>query len=259
MHGVEGRPDLTGDLHVLLLVEPDRHHVGGQQQDVRGHQHRVAEDPAGDAVVVGPARGTVGGHRRLVGVGAVQQPLAGVAGEDPGQLEDLRQVRLPVQRRALWVQAQRQPGRRDLAGVAPQRLAVAQRRERVGVGDEVVGVGAGGQRQRRPDQAEEVAEVRPAARLDAGDRDRCPPDRRRPRGGRRVGLKARLPHGVAPCLLRPPGEGAGRWSRSANEYAAPSRGGRIWNLGCASALAAYVGDQYQRCCPVEPMVRIPPR
>jgi hypothetical protein len=199
VHGVEGRPDLAGDLHVLLLVEPDRHHVGGQQQDVRGHQHRVAERPPGDAVVVGPARVAVGGHRRLVGVGTVQQPLAGVARQDPGQLEDLRQVRLPVQRRAVRVEAQRQPGGRDLAGMAPQGRAVAQRRERVGVGDEVVGVVAGGQGQRRPDQAEEVAEVRPAARLDAGDRDGCPPDRR-PQGGRRVGLRARLPHGL---LLSP--------------------------------------------------------
>ena len=180
---VERRRDLARDLHVLLLVTPHRHDLGAEHQDVGRHEQRVGEHARVDAVVGRPAGRLVGAGRRLVGVRAVEQALAGVAGQHPGQLEHLGKVRLAVQGHAQRVDPEREPGGGQLVGVAPHRPAITLRGQRVRVRDEAEDVVAAGQGQRRPDHAEVVSEMRPAARLDAGDRHR--PVRLRRASGRR--------------------------------------------------------------------------
>ena len=49
---VEALAEIARHLDVLDLVAADRHLVRIEQQDVRGHQHRVHEQPGGDAGIV---------------------------------------------------------------------------------------------------------------------------------------------------------------------------------------------------------------
>ncbi len=196
---VERRRDLARDLHVLLLVTPHRHDLGAEHQDVGRH------------------------------------PLAGMAGEHPGQLEHLGKVRLAVQGHAQRVDPEREPGGGQLVGVAPHRPAITLRGQRVRVRDEAEDVVAAGQGQRRPDHAEVVAEMRPAARLDAVTATG------RRASGARAGAGAWI--GVA-CT----GGSFSTSTWSGDESAASSRGGRS-SCGCAWLLAAYEGDHHQRADP----------
>ena len=49
---VEAAGDLAGDLDVRLVVLADRHQVGARQQDVGGLEHRVAQQPQRDRLLI---------------------------------------------------------------------------------------------------------------------------------------------------------------------------------------------------------------
>ena len=53
---VEALGHVARELHVLLLVLAHRDGVGAVQQDVRRHEHRVVEEPDGDALALGAGR-----------------------------------------------------------------------------------------------------------------------------------------------------------------------------------------------------------
>ena len=90
-------------LDVLNLVAPHRHVVGVKHQNVCAHQHRVHEQAGGHVRVRVKLGGQVFVHRCLVGVGAIQDALAGHTGQKPGQLGNLRHVRLAVKHHARGV------------------------------------------------------------------------------------------------------------------------------------------------------------
>ncbi len=155
---------------VLDLVAAHRHLVRLEHQNVGAHQHRVHEEAGGDIGIGIIARGIVLVDRRLVGMGAVEHTLACDAGQQPGQLGNLRDVGLAVEHDALRVQPCSQPARRDL-----QRGALDARRliafdQRVIVGQEVETLDAvkPARRHRRPDRADKIAEVGRAGGGDAG-------------------------------------------------------------------------------------------
>ena len=88
--------------------------------------------------------------------------------QDPGQLGDLRNVRLPEKRGALGIETARQKIERNAPAVFPQRVRIAQAGQRVIIGDEIERFAFGLQRDGRPHHAEVIADVQSAAGLNAG-------------------------------------------------------------------------------------------
>ena len=134
---VEAGGNVACHFNVLDLVAAHRHLVRLEHQDVGRHQHRVHEQAGGHAVVRVAPGGSVLVLRALVGMGPVEQALAGHAGQEPGELGNFGNVRLAVERHLLGVQAGSQP-----AGGNFQRRALDARRvfaldERVVVGQKV--------------------------------------------------------------------------------------------------------------------------
>ena len=127
---VETLADVAGHLHVLHLVAADRDLVRVEHQDVRGHQHRIAVEAHGHAGVRVFAGLDIAVHRGLVGMRAVEQTLGTDAGEQPGQLGNLGDVRLPVEGRTLDVQAAGQPGRGDFQARALDTSGIVARSRR---------------------------------------------------------------------------------------------------------------------------------
>jgi hypothetical protein len=169
---VEARAHVARHLDVLHLVAPHGHLVRLEHQNVGCHQHRVHEQARRHAVVALAAGFVVLVHAGLVGVGAVEQALAGHAGQQPGQLGDFGDIRLAVKNHFLGIQPGCQPARGNL-----QRRALDARRvfafdERVVVGQKVKTLHAGAQAggDGRADRADEVAQVRRAGGGDAGEK-----------------------------------------------------------------------------------------
>ena len=167
---IEALADVAGHFHVLDLVTTDRHLVCVEHQNVRGHQHRVAEQAHGHAGVRVFTQLDILVHRGLVGMGTVEQALAGNAGQQPGQLGNFRNIGLAIEGRALDIQATRQPGSGDFQARAldaqrvialDQRMVVSQEIKRIGIG------GAAGDNC-RANGAGVVAQVRSASGGDAG-------------------------------------------------------------------------------------------
>ena len=129
---VEAAGQIAADLDVLHLVLADRHDVGVVGQNVGGHQHRIGEQP-------GVGRQPLG-LLLLVGVASFQQPQRRAGHQQPAQLGDLRHVRLHEQRGPLRVEAQGQQIECRVECRLPQPLRIADRGQRVQVGDEVIGL-----------------------------------------------------------------------------------------------------------------------
>jgi hypothetical protein len=110
-------------------------------------------------------------HLRLVGVRAIEQALAGDAGEQPGQLRDLGDVGLAVEEHLLRVQPRGQPAGGDLqrGALDARRLVALDQRVVVGQEVEVLGAGAAAGLHRGADRADVVAQVRRAGGGDAGE------------------------------------------------------------------------------------------
>ncbi len=201
---VEARRDVARHLDVLHLVASHGHLVRLEGQDVGGHQHRVHEEAGRHAVVQLPARGLVLVLRGLVGMGPVEQALAGHARQQPVQLRDLGDVGLPVERDVLRVQPRRQPARGDLHRGALDARRVFALDERVVVRQEVEALHAGplAGRHRGADRADEVAQVGRARGRDAGEKARGAHGRigSGPKGERKEERRAAArPAGAAPA------------------------------------------------------------
>jgi hypothetical protein len=171
---IEPGGDVAGHFQMLGLISADRHLAGLEHQNIRRHQHRVAEQPQGHALVgILVGIGQILGDRRLVGVRAVHQPFGGDAGQHPGQFQNLRDVGLGVENDVLDLQAQRQPGRGDFQPRAMHQRGVLALDQRVVIGQEVerlhvlTAAGLNG----RQDRADVVAQMRGAGGGDAGEGD----------------------------------------------------------------------------------------
>ena len=169
---VEALRHVPGDLDMLALVTAHRDGFRAVGQDVRGHQHRIAEQARADALVGRPAVRLVVRHGRLVGMRPVEQPLRGGTAENPGQLAQLGQVRLAVQDVPLGIQAEGDESGGHVQDKLADLFGPRRRRQRVIVGHEEQRVPRAGQLEGGLDHAEVVAQVRPAGGLDAGDGSR---------------------------------------------------------------------------------------
>ena len=105
----------------------------------------------------------------FVAVGVAQVGQRHEGAEDPVQLGDLGNVRLPEERRPGGVDAQRDEGAGRLEGEGPGDLGVLHRVERVEVGDEVQRLALVLQPNELPNRAVVVPEVETPRRLDAGE------------------------------------------------------------------------------------------
>ena len=185
---------------MLHLVFAHRDKVRVVQQDVRGHQHGVGEEPG--VHIAQPV---------LLVLEAVRQRHARVREETlqvPGQLGALRHVALAVEHGALGVQPKRHPRRGHGVSVFSQGGAVLDLGQGVQVRDEQERVVGAFVRQfnGRLDRPQDVAEVRGAGALDACQ-NACHGEgfsrtRRTPfSGGRRSFLRCGLRCGGAPPWL----------------------------------------------------------
>ncbi len=120
---------------MLALVLPHRDLVRLVQQDVRGHEDGVGEQPDGRVL------GALLGGLVLELCHSARFTVAGDAHEDPRQLVVLRHVRLHKEGGLFWVDAQGQQLRHAREGALTQLLGVVSRHgDGVLIGDEVEGV-----------------------------------------------------------------------------------------------------------------------
>ncbi len=170
IHVVEALGEVARHLDVLDLVTAHRYLVGLEDQDVGGHQHRIHEQAGADACVLVHAFLAVLVHRRLVGVRAVEDALAGDGGQEPHQLGGLADVALAVEPHVFRVQATGQPAGRDLQGRALGALRVLRLDQAVQVGqeEEALDPRRTTGRDGRTDGANVVAQVGRAGGGDAG-------------------------------------------------------------------------------------------
>ena len=171
---VEAGRHVARHLDVLDLVAAHGHLVGIEDQDVGTHEHGVHEEARGHSVVGLAASGGVLVLRGLVGVGTVEQALAGHAGEQPGQLGGLGDVGLAVEGDLFRVQPGGQPTGGDLQRGALDACRVFALDERVVVGQKVKALHTRAQagRHRGADGAHKVAQVGRARGGDAGEKTR---------------------------------------------------------------------------------------
>ena len=100
VNGVEPLCDVPSDFDMLNLIAADRHDVAVVQQDVGRHQHRVVEQSG------------IGGQSLLllvlVGMTFFQQAHVCDGQQQPAELCDFRNIRLPKQCRPVRIESQRQ-------------------------------------------------------------------------------------------------------------------------------------------------------
>ena len=134
---IEAGRNVARHFDVLDLVTAHRHLMGVEHQDVSRHEHGVHEQTCGDAVIrVHPGSGILV-DRSLVGMGAIEQPLARHAGQKPGKFRNLGNVGLAIKRDLFRVQAAGQPGGSDFQGRPLHTGGLAGFDQRVVVGQEI--------------------------------------------------------------------------------------------------------------------------
>ena len=149
------------ELEVLALVVADRNGVGLVEQDVAGHQHRVAEERRGDEL--SPVRLVL--ELRHPAELAEARDRA----EQPSRLGVRGHVALREDGRALRVEAGREEHRREVERLLPEVLRVVLDGDRVQVDDAEEAVAALLLRRVLAEAADQVAEVLVAGGLDAGE------------------------------------------------------------------------------------------
>jgi len=165
--------EVDGDLQVLRLIWADRHLVGVEREDVGGHERRVAVQAHVHAVVGVASGREVGRDCRLVGMGAVEQPLGRDVGEQGGHAGDRGDPALAVHVDVRAVQATGEQRGDEPPGALAQHPRVGAAVERVQIGNKDVHLPGrvGREIRQRPDHADVVAEVQISGRLDSGQGD----------------------------------------------------------------------------------------
>ena len=158
---VEGAGEIAADLHMLHLVVADGNGGRVVGQDVGRHQHGVGEEPRVGRQPLGLLF--------FVGVAPLKKAHRRDRQEQPGEFCDLRHVRLHKQRGPGRVEAEGDEIECRIVDVFPQQLRIADRGQRVQVGNEVVGVAGMLEVDVLPDGTKVVAPVEAARRLDAGE------------------------------------------------------------------------------------------
>jgi hypothetical protein len=120
---VEPQREVAGDLEVLTLVLADGYLVGVVDEDVRGHEHRVGEQPN---VPLLPLGGLVLELRHPAGLAK-----GGETVHDPAEFGVLGEVALAEHRGPLRVNPTRDALRRGDSGAMAQHLGVGGHGERV--------------------------------------------------------------------------------------------------------------------------------
>ena len=158
---VEAAGDVAADFDVLHLVGADGHGVAVVGEDVGRLQHGVREQ----AGVGGEALGDF----VFVGDAPFEQAHRRAGQQDPAQLADFGHVGLHEQRRLIRIEPERQQVERHVERILPQLGRVADRVQRVQVGDEVKRLLVVLQGDVLADRAEVIAPVDRAGRLDAAE------------------------------------------------------------------------------------------
>ncbi len=167
---IEALRDIARHLDVLLLVSAHRNPVGSEHQNIRSHQDGIGEQRHRDALVrVTRTAFFVSLNRGLVGVGAVHESLRGHAAENPGQLRDLRNIGLPVEKSAPGIQPESQPGCSYFQTRAMHlgRILLFDQRVIIGQKIEIAVVLAVTRLHARPDRTDVIAQMRRAGRRNA--------------------------------------------------------------------------------------------
>ena len=176
VEGVETAGQHAGDFEVLLLILAHRNFVGAVQQDVGGHQHRVAQQPCVD--VFGLFADFI-----LERSGALQLADVGVHAQQQRQLGHLRHVALDVDRRHIGIEARSEVFRLVVPPAEPADPVQRHGHERIRVG-ESARIGEAGavpcpHFERQPPLTvvfERMDQPLPAASLDIPDESRRPDD-----------------------------------------------------------------------------------
>ena len=162
---IEPARDLAAHLDVRVLILADRHELGAEREDVGALADRVEREA--EAVVIAEVlRVDLRLQRRVAHDPVERQEHR----EVPGQLRDRRDLGLEHERRALGVDADREPVLHDLERVAPDVVRLLRaRRERVHVRDQEVAVVLVLEAHAIFERADPVAEVKSARRGIAGE------------------------------------------------------------------------------------------
>ena len=167
---VETRAEIPRHFDVLDLIAADRHLVRAEQQNVGGHQHRIHEQSGRDAGIGIIAFGGVFIDSGLVGMRAVEQPLAGHAGQQPGQFRNFGNIGLPVKPDLIRIQSAGQPGRGDFQRGLLDARRILHFDQRMVIGEEIetfhTGLPTGGNS--RADGTGVIAQMRRTGGGDAG-------------------------------------------------------------------------------------------
>ncbi len=166
---------------MLHLVAAHGNLVRLEHEDVRSHQHGVHEQARRDIGVRVVARRHVLVDRCLVGVSAIEQTLARHARQQPRELRDLGDVRLPVEENAVRVQPRGQPACRDFqrGTLNARRLVALDQRVVIGKEIKILSARAAARLNGRANGADVVAQVRRTGGGDAREKAR---DRSRTHG-----------------------------------------------------------------------------
>ena len=167
---VEALAKIARHFDVLHLVAPHRYFVRVENQDIGGHQHRVHKQARRDTHIVIFTFGTVFIDSGFVGMRAIENALAGHTGQQPRQLRNFRDVRLPVEPHLGRVQPAGQPRGGNLQSGTLRARRILRLDQAVVVGEEIKTLGIGRARSGNcwANRTDIVAKVGSAGGGDAG-------------------------------------------------------------------------------------------
>ena len=133
VNAVEPLGDITGDLHMLLLVLADRYEIRLIEQDIRGHQDRIGKEARIDIVFML--------LRLILELGHTGQFAEhGVAAQNPAQLRVGRNMGLDKQGILFGIQAAGNIGSQLLNGPAAQVSGILTDRDRMLIRHKIITV-----------------------------------------------------------------------------------------------------------------------
>jgi len=161
---IEPDGQVAADLKILLLVRSDRYLRSSINEDVGRLQDGVIEEAGIGAQSLG--------NLVLVGHSFLQLGYGSQRVENPGQLIDLGDVTLQKEIGLLRVETEGEVVECYIERILAQRLSIVQRRQRMVIDDEEVGLECIMQRNVLTDGTEVIAQMQGPGWLDTGDDDR---------------------------------------------------------------------------------------